>query len=75
VVPEQLPNVSPYFVGRTQELDKLTAQLDNTAEGSPVVIIAIGGIAGIGKTALAAQWAQTHSDEFPDGRLYVNPGR
>jgi tetratricopeptide (TPR) repeat protein/transcriptional regulator with XRE-family HTH domain len=72
VVPEQLPNVSPYFVGRTQELDKLTAQLDNTAEGGPVVITAIGGTPGIGKTTLAVQWAQTHSDEFPDGQLYVN---
>jgi tetratricopeptide (TPR) repeat protein len=72
VVPEQLPNVSPYFVGRTQELDKLTAQLDNTAEGRPVVITAIGGTAGIGKTTLALHWARTHIDQFPDGQLYVD---
>lgn len=70
--PHQLPNVSPYFVGRAHELDTLTAQLNNVTEGSPVVITAIGGTAGIGKTALAAKWAQTHSEQFPDGQLYVN---
>jgi tetratricopeptide (TPR) repeat protein/transcriptional regulator with XRE-family HTH domain len=70
--PHQLPTVSPYFVGRTHELDMLTAQLDNVTEGSPVVITAIGGTAGIGKTALAVQWAQKHSEQFPDGQLYVN---
>jgi hypothetical protein len=72
MTPQQLPNVSPYFVGRTEELDKLTAQLDTMAKDGPIVITAIGGTAGIGKTALAVQWAQTHSDEFPDGQLYVN---
>jgi predicted ATPase len=70
--PRQLPNVSPYFVGRAHELDTLTAQLNNVTAGNPVVITAIGGTAGIGKTALAVQWAQTHSDQFPDGQLYVN---
>jgi len=71
--PQQLPNTTPYFVGRTEELEKLTAQLDNaTVGGSPVVITAIGGTAGIGKTALAVHWAQQNSDRFPDGQLYVN---
>jgi transcriptional regulator with XRE-family HTH domain len=70
--PQQLPNTPPYFVGRTEELDKLTAQLDSAAEGHPVVITAISGTAGIGKTALAVKWAQTHIDRFPDGQLYVN---
>lgn len=71
--PQQLPNTTPYFVGRTRELDMLTTQLDNAvAEDRPVVITAIGGTAGIGKTALALYWTQTHIDRFSDGQLYVN---
>ena len=37
-----------------------------------LVISAIGGTAGVGKTALAVQWAHTAVGRFPGGQLYVN---
>ncbi|MEU2034333.1 ATP-binding protein [Nocardia amamiensis] len=71
-VPRQLPVYTPHFVGRSEELRRLTALLDTAADGVPVVISAINGTAGIGKTALAVHWAHQVADRFRDGQLYVN---
>jgi len=69
----QLPGSIPNFVGRTAELDQLTARLDTASEGrGTVVITSISGLPGIGKTSLAVHWARHHLDRFPDGQLYVN---
>ncbi|WP_284746089.1 AfsR/SARP family transcriptional regulator [Amycolatopsis sp. RTGN1] len=68
-VPHQLPAAPSSFVGR----DELLAVLDHAGEAAgPVVISAIGGAGGIGKTWLALHWAAGKLDEFPDGQLYVN---
>jgi DNA-binding SARP family transcriptional activator len=73
VVPRQLPAASRYFLGRAAELDALSGLLGPpAAEGDGVVIAALTGMAGIGKTALAVHWAHRAADRFPDGQLFVN---
>jgi DNA-binding SARP family transcriptional activator/tetratricopeptide (TPR) repeat protein len=72
--PRQLPATVPHFAGRAAELRALTALLNQPGSRAPgaVVISAIGGTAGVGKTALAGHWAHQVADRFPDGQLYVN---
>jgi DNA-binding SARP family transcriptional activator/Flp pilus assembly protein TadD len=74
VVPRQLPGAVPHFAGRAAELAALTALLDQGGEraAETIVISAISGTAGVGKTALAVRWAHQVADRFPDGQLYVN---
>jgi DNA-binding SARP family transcriptional activator/tetratricopeptide (TPR) repeat protein len=73
VVPRQLPAAVAHFTGRTAELRILSGSLERLgrADGT-VVISAIGGAAGVGKTALAVHWAHQVAEQFPDGQLYVN---
>ncbi|PSL54749.1 DNA-binding SARP family transcriptional activator [Saccharothrix carnea] len=72
-VPRQLPVHTRFFVGRRHELDVLGGLLDAApADGGAVVISAVDGAAGIGKTTLALHWAARHGDRFPDGQLYVD---
>ena len=67
--PVMLPAAVPGFTGRSRELRALSAL---RRPGGPVLITAIGGTAGVGKTALAVHWARRAAAEFPDGQLYVN---
>lgn len=73
LVPAQLPNDIHGFAGRVHELarlDALLAEADDRADA--VVISAMSGTAGVGKTALAVRWAHRVRDRFTDGQLYVN---
>jgi len=75
-VPRQLPAAPRSFVGRHAEVIVLSrlAEQAGAPGGSPgtVVISAIDGMAGVGKTALALHWAHQVADQFPDGQLYCD---
>ena len=72
-VPRQLPAAPRYFVGRADELAELTKALDNeTGTAGTVLISALAGAGGIGKTALALHWAHANLHRFPDGQLFVD---
>lgn len=72
-VPRQLPAAPRNFAGRTSELRALATLLDGEPEtGGTVLISAISGMAGVGKTALAVYWAHQTAVRFPDGQLYID---
>jgi DNA-binding SARP family transcriptional activator/tetratricopeptide (TPR) repeat protein/DNA-binding XRE family transcriptional regulator len=70
--PAQLPADVYGFTGRGDELASLDAVLGSDGQPTAVVITAVSGTAGIGKTALAVHWSHRVRDQFPDGQLYVN---
>jgi Cdc6-like AAA superfamily ATPase len=79
IVPQQLPAGAGFFAGREAELTELDALLGHDGreegpdkQGGAVVISAVAGMAGVGKTALAVHWARQVAGRFPDGQLYVN---
>ncbi|HEU4425478.1 MAG TPA: tetratricopeptide repeat protein [Pilimelia sp.] len=71
-VPRQLPMDVYGFSGRSTHLAELDRLLADSRRTSTVVISALAGTAGVGKTALAVHWAHRVADRFPDGQLYAN---
>jgi tetratricopeptide (TPR) repeat protein len=77
-VPRQLPADVSGFTGRAEHLAVLDALLTGDRAGPPdtaghaVVISAVSGTAGVGKTTLAVHWAHRVAERFPDGQLYVD---
>ncbi len=70
-VPAQLPADVAGFVGRTEQLRCLSELLDRGDRPAAVVISAIAGTAGVGKTALAVHWARQVARPVP-GRPVVH---
>ncbi|HEV3295243.1 MAG TPA: NB-ARC domain-containing protein, partial [Streptosporangiaceae bacterium] len=72
LVPRQLPMDVCEFTGRARQLADLDALLDRQDQRPTVLISAVAGTAGVGKTALAVHWAHRVASRFPDGQLYVD---
>ena len=71
--PRQLIGAPRHFIGRDAEMAQLTADLDGAVEtGGTVLISALAGAGGIGKTVLALHWAYHNLHRFPDGQLFVD---
>ena len=68
----QLPPDISEFTGREDEVAQIEACLGAGAETTAVVISAIAGMGGVGKSALAVHVAHLLKPQFPDGQLYVN---
>ncbi|MFS8099068.1 winged helix-turn-helix domain-containing protein [Lentzea alba] len=71
VRPAQVTHDTNGFVGRDAEIAELCGRLGG-AEPRTVVISAIDGTGGIGKTALAVHVAHLLVDRFPDGQLFID---
>ncbi|MEV6801396.1 tetratricopeptide repeat protein [Micromonospora rifamycinica] len=56
-----LPTRPRLFVGRDDALARLDAAVRDTG---PVLVQAVHGLGGIGKSTLAARWAERHRDAF-----------
>jgi DNA-binding SARP family transcriptional activator/tetratricopeptide (TPR) repeat protein len=73
-VPRQLPPDIASFTGREPQLAQLERAVEATGQHGPVVISAVQGSGGIGKSALAVHAAHrlAAAGRFPDGQLYVD---
>jgi DNA-binding SARP family transcriptional activator/tetratricopeptide (TPR) repeat protein len=72
-LPAQLPAAISDFTGRAgQVAELLDAMTDDEGQRAALVISAVSGIGGIGKSVLAVHVAHRAAVGFPDGQLYVN---
>ena len=69
-IPENIPpSNSIAFVGRDKQLAELHQLLQQNRQ---VVIAAINGMGGVGKTELAIQYAGQHLADYPGGICWIN---
>ncbi|HET9137790.1 AfsR/SARP family transcriptional regulator, partial [Actinophytocola sp.] len=71
-VPAQLPAGVAAFTGRAEQLRRLDTLLSGHGTAPAMVIVALTGPAGVGKTALAVHWAHRIEPRFPDGQLFAS---
>jgi tetratricopeptide (TPR) repeat protein/DNA-binding XRE family transcriptional regulator len=67
-----LPRDVGSFTGREAELTQLLGvSSSQLTSGDAVIIYAVGGMAGVGKTALAVHAAHRLAADFPDGQIFL----
>ena len=64
-----VPRPSKYFVGRSVDLKELRDRLLDTRVGS---LVAAQGLGGMGKSALAFEYARSYAADYPGGRYLVS---
>ncbi|MFD0558497.1 DNA-binding SARP family transcriptional activator [Stackebrandtia endophytica] len=70
--PRQLPATIGDFTGRTDQVATLTRLLRMTETASAPTVVAVDGMPGVGKTALAVRVAHDLATEFPDGQVFID---
>ncbi|GHF11376.1 SARP family transcriptional regulator [Streptomyces fumanus] len=70
LTPSQLPADLACFTGRREAVRQAVALAGE--RGGALRVLAIDGIPGVGKTALAVHVAHRAVPDFPDGQLYVD---
>src|SRR5215471_15948881 len=70
---QELPRDVPDFTNRDAELERIAGLLGDAPDKGPAVpVLAIDGMAGVGKTTLAVHAAHRVAPSFPDGQLFVD---
>ncbi len=69
--PRTLPRDIASFTGREPELCQLVTELTAASRGGVVGVYAVGGMAGVGKTAFAVHAAHELASRFPDGQIFL----
>ncbi|MER6978926.1 BTAD domain-containing putative transcriptional regulator [Streptomyces carpinensis] len=70
--PAQLPPDIPCFTGRERAMEQALEVAHHTGGG--LRVLAVDGIPGVGKTALAVHFAHHVAGDFSDGQLYADLG-
>jgi hypothetical protein len=72
--PAQLPPLIATFTGRDEELVLMTRLLDPNGAANAVVVSAVAGLAGVGKTSIAVQAGHVASGKgwFSGGVLFID---
>jgi DNA-binding SARP family transcriptional activator/tetratricopeptide (TPR) repeat protein len=70
--PNNLPRDVPYFTGRAGELSSLAEAVVAGGSSTAPTVIAIDGMAGVGKSALAIHMAHRLAGQFPDGQILLS---
>ncbi|GHC55477.1 tetratricopeptide repeat protein [Streptomyces flavofungini] len=71
--PWQLPPATR-ITDRTAELGLLERQRRRSGHAGHHTLVAVSGLGGVGKTALALAWLHALRADFPDGQLYADLG-